>query len=72
MSDIEINELINEINKNDLLQLLMVEKGSTGKMIIETISLKEPDEIMYKEDHVRELVKDLETDYYERYEFDDL
>jgi hypothetical protein len=72
MSDIEINELINEINKNDLLQLLMVEKGSTGKMIIETISLKEPDEIMYKEEHVRELVKDLETDYYERYEFDDL
>ena len=72
MSDIEINELINEINKNDLLQLLMVEKGSTGKMIIETISLKEPDEIMYKEEHVRELVKDLETDYYERYEFHDL
>jgi hypothetical protein len=72
MSDIEINELIHEINKNDLLQLLMVEKGSTGKMIIETISLKEPDEIMYKEEHVRELVKDLETDYYERYEFDDL
>jgi len=72
MSDIEINELIHEINKTDLLQLLVVEKGSTAKMIIETIKLHEPDEIMYKEEHVRELVKSLETDYYERYEFDDL
>ena len=72
MGDIEINELIHEINKNDLLQLLVVEKGSTAKMMIETIKLKEPDEIMYTEEHVRELVKDLETDYYERYEFDDL
>ncbi len=41
-------------------------------MMIETIKLKEPDEIMYTEEHVRELVKDLKTDYYERYEFDDL
>ncbi len=72
MGDIEINELIAEINKTDLLNLLVVEKGTTAKMVIETISLKEPEEIMYKEEHVRELVKDLETDYYERYEFDDL
>lgn len=50
----------------------MVEKGSTAKMMIETINLHEPEEIMYKEEHVRELLKDLETDYYERYEFDDL
>lgn len=72
MSDIEINELIAEINKTDLLQMLVVEKGSTAKMMIETISLKEPPEIMYKEEHVRELVKELETDYYDRYEFDHL
>lgn len=72
MGDIEINELINEINKTDMLQLLIVEKGSTAKMMIETLNLKEPDEIMYKVEHVRELLKDLETDYYERYEFDDL
>ena len=72
MSDIEINELIAEINKTDLLQLLIVEKGSTAKMIIETIDLKEPEEIMYKDEHVRELLRDLETDYYERFEFDHL
>ena len=27
---------------------------------------------MYTEAHLRELIKDLETDYYDRYEFDDL
>jgi len=52
--------------------LLVVEKGSTAKMIIETIDLKEPDEIMYKDEHIRELLIDLETDYYERYDFEDL
>ena len=55
MGDIEINELIAEINKSDLLELLVVEKGSTAKMMIETIKLKEPDEIMYTQEHVREL-----------------
>jgi len=71
-SDIEIAELIREVNKSDLLQLLTVEKGSTAKIMIETIDLTDPSEIMYKEEHVRELVKDLDTDYYERFEFDDL
>ena len=71
-NDIEISELIREINKSDLLKLLTVEKGSVAKMMIENLDLKEPPEIMYKEEHVVELLRDLETDYYERYEFDDL
>lgn len=40
--------------------------------MIETLDLKEPPEIMYKEEHVRELVKDIETDYYERFEYEHL
>lgn len=71
-SDIEIDELISEINRRDLLTLLTVEKGSIAKMMIDTLDLTEPPEIMYKEEHVRELFKDLETDYYERYEYDHL
>ena len=71
-TDIEISELINEINKTDILNLLIVEKGSTAKMMIQTLNLTEPPEIMYTETHLRELIKDLETDYYERYEFSDL
>ena len=71
-SDIEINEIINEINRNDILDLLIVEKGSTAKMMIQTLDLTEPPEIMYKKHHVIELLKDLETDFYERYDFSDL
>jgi hypothetical protein len=70
--DIEINEIISEINRNDILDLLIVEKGSTAKMMILTLDLKEPPEIMYTKEHLIELLKDLETDYYERYEFEDL
>lgn len=71
-TDIEINEMINEVNKNDILNLLIVEKGSTAKMMILTLDLHEPKEIMYTRNHVKELIKDLETDYYERYEFEEL
>ena len=71
-TDIEISEMIREINKTDILNLLIVEKGSTAKMMIQTLDLTEPQEIMYTENHLRELIKDLETDYYDRYEFDDL
>lgn len=70
--DIEINELIKEINHTDILELLIVEKGSTAKMMMQTLKLDEPAEIMYTKTHLIELLKDLETDYYERYEFNDL
>jgi hypothetical protein len=70
--DIEINELTVEINHQDILDLLIVEKGSTAKMMIQTLKLDEPPEIMYTKTHLIELLKDLETDYYERYEFKDL
>ena len=71
-TDIEIAEMIREINHQDILNLLIVEKGSTAKQMIMTLTLTEPPEIMYTEAHLRELIKDLDTDYYDRYEFDDL
>lgn len=71
-NDIEIDELIHEINYNDLLALLTVEKGSTAKVMIGLYDISEPHEIMYKREHVSELLKDVETDYYGRYEFNDL
>ena len=64
--------MIREVNRQDILNLLIVEKGSTAKQMIETLNLTEPPEIMYTDVHLRELIKDLETDYYDRYEFDDL
>lgn len=72
MSDIELAELIKEINKTDLYELLKIEKGSTAKIMIETIDLTEPLDIMYTEDDIRNLLSELETDYYERYDFEDM
>jgi hypothetical protein len=37
MSDIEIEELIREDNRRDLLQLLTVEKGTIAKVILDLI-----------------------------------
>jgi hypothetical protein len=54
------------------MALLIVEKGSTAKIMMETLDLHEPHEIMYTREHVVELLKPLETDYYGRYEFNDL
>jgi hypothetical protein len=33
-TDIEIDEMVSEVNKQDILNLLIVEKGSTAKMMI--------------------------------------
>ena len=32
----------------------------------------EPEELLYKETHIRALFEPLETDYYDRYEFADM
>jgi len=64
--------MISEVNKKDILDLLITEKGSSAKMMIQILDLHEPPEIMYTETHLQELIKDLETDYYDRYEFSDL
>jgi hypothetical protein len=37
-SDIETDELIKQINKDDLLDLLMVEKGSVARVMIENVN----------------------------------
>jgi len=39
MTDIEINCLINEINRNDLLEMLKIEKGSSANIMIDTLDL---------------------------------
>lgn len=53
MSDIELNELIKEINKNDVYELLKIEKGSSARIMIETLDLTEPEDIRYTEDDIK-------------------
>ncbi|EAS00090.1 nucleoside diphosphate kinase (macronuclear) [Tetrahymena thermophila SB210] len=72
LSDQEIEGLAKEINKQELLDLLIIEKGNAANIMIEQMSLKEPEEISYNRDLIRLLFKDVPTDYYERYNFSDL
>ena len=72
MTDIEINELINEINRSDLLEMLKIEKGTSANVMIDTLDLMTPTDIMYTWDDIIALLETLETDYYNRYEFSDL
>ncbi len=39
---------------------------------MDTLDLEEPDELLYKEHHIRALFANLDTDYYDRYEFSDM
>jgi G3E family GTPase len=63
----EINNLSKEINKVDLLDLLIAEKGKAAKIMIETIPIAEPAELLYTREMINLLLQDLETDYYNRY-----
>lgn len=50
----------------------MIEKGNAAKIMIENIPIREPDDIMYNRDIIKELLKDLPTDYYNRFDFYDM
>ena len=72
VTDQEIKNMGLEVNKNDLLDLLIIEKGNAAKIMIDDINLEEPKEIIYNRDIIKILFKDLNTDYYNRYDFNDL
>jgi len=52
-----------------LIDLLTIEKGSTAKIMVSKISEKEPNEIQYNMDFFNILIRQIEPDYYERYDF---
>ena len=58
-----------QINRNELIDLLTIEKGSTAKIMVSKISEKEPNEIQYNMDFFNILIRQIEPDYYERYDF---
>ena len=73
MTNEEINFLVYETNKEDLLHILKAEKGSSAKTILEKFDIKKyPKEIEYSAKHVEKLFEKASTDFYDRYEFDDL
>jgi hypothetical protein len=60
------------VNKKEILELLIAEKGNAGKIMIETVDLKEPSDLLYTKEMIELLLEKLETDYYNRYDFYDL
>lgn len=47
MTDQELTNLAEEVNKQEILSLLTAEKGKAAKIMIETIEIKEPAEMFY-------------------------
>ena len=72
LTDQEINNLAYEVNKKEILELLIAEKGNAGKIMIETIEIKEPSDLVYTKEIIILLFEKLETNYYNRYSFYDL
>jgi len=73
MTNEEINFLVNEMNREDLAQILVAEKGASGKTILGKFDIKKyPKEIEYTEKHIEKLFSHAHTDYYDRYDFADL
>ena len=67
--DNEINDIILNMNKNEILSLLQVEKSGAAKVIITIIDEQPPAEIKYTKEHIQALMQNLEPDYYGRYDY---
>ena len=69
MTDSEIDGLIKEMNRHDLLQVLLSEKGNAARVMMEELEVKEPPEYQHNHLTVKKLFENLKTDYYGRYDF---
>lgn len=72
LTDAEIKCLGAEMNKKELLELLTIEKGNAAKIMIEDVPTDEPKDLVLSKELIQILFKNLKTDYYNRYEFNDL
>ncbi len=72
MSDQEIRELGEQVNRDELLELLRIEKGKAADIMIECIRSEKNERLEHNQNTVETLLSGLETDYYGRYEYNDL
>ncbi len=73
MTNEEINFLILEMNKEDLMTILLSEKGSCASTILAKIDIKIlPQQIQYTRQHVEKLLTHLDVDFYDRYDYKEL
>ena len=69
LNDNEITNMIAAENKTDLLKVLKTEKGNGAKLMIDYLEIKEPREFMYNKTHIATLFNKLDSDYFGRYNF---
>ena len=70
MTNEEIDFLIAEMDKEELLTILKSEKGSSAITILSKINKKiKPVELQYTKKHIEQLIKSVDLDYYDRYDF---
>lgn len=72
VTDAEIDGMIDEMNRKDLLRVLMGSKGNGAKVMMEEMSVKEPEEYQHTEITIKKLLQKLTTDYFGRYDFREL
>ena len=69
MTDSEIDSMIAEINKQDLLKVLVSEKGNGAKVMMEEMDTTEPKEFQHNRHTIAKLFSTFSTDYYGRLDF---
>jgi hypothetical protein len=72
VTDSEINSMISEVNRNDLLRVLVGEKGNGAKVMMEEMVIQEPLEFQHNRHTIKKLFEKLQTDYYGRFDFREL
>lgn len=72
VTDAEIHTMIAEINRRDILKVLVSEKGNGAKVMMEEMEAVEPVEFQHNKHTIEKLFSKLETDYYGRYDFREL
>lgn len=50
LTDTELIEMGKQLNKRQLIDLLTIEKGSTAKIMADTMTIKQPNEAQYSMD----------------------
>lgn len=72
MTDAEVDTLIKEMNRNDLLRVLTGQKGNGAAVMMEDMVVEEPPEYMHTDFTIKRLFEGLDKDYYGRYAFRDM
>lgn len=72
VSDLEMECQILSLNKDALMNVLLAEKGNGAKVMIEDIEIVEPKEFQHNYITIDALFKELDTDFYGRYDFNEI